>query len=242
MANPLLEKFLKGKRMSSLSNTVQKRLDNWMTSDAFDEKTRSELRELVDTDNHKEISNRFYREMEFGTGGLRGVVGAGTAYMNVYNIRKATTAFCTYIKKHFVDQKELKIAISYDSRNFSYEFACAAAEVCAHHDVKAYITKELRPVPMLSYMVRRYDCQGGFCVTASHNPPEYNGFKVYWNYGGQIVPPHDKEIIAIYNSLTDYAELGFTPLEKAVAANKICLLYTSPSPRDRTRSRMPSSA
>ena len=206
--------------MEQLSQDVKTRLENWLTSDAFDGETKAELQGLIDAKSWKEITNRFYKEMAFGTGGLRGVVGAGSAYMNIYNIRKATTAFCYYLKKAFPNEN-LKVAISYDSRNFSKEFAQASAEICAYRGVEAYITKELRPVPMLSYMVRHFKCHGGFCITASHNPPEYNGFKVYWNYGGQIVPPHDKNIIETYNSLNDYSEFKFMPFEQGLKENKI---------------------
>ncbi len=206
--------------MNTLTDIVKKRLNMWLESDAFDAATKDELKDLVKREQWSEITDRFYKEMAFGTGGLRGVVGAGSAYMNIYNIRKATTAFCLHLQKAFPQDKH-KVAISYDSRNFSKEFAMAAAEVCAYRNMDAYITEELRPVPMVSYMVRHFECHGGFCITASHNPPEYNGFKAYWNYGGQIVPPHDQAIIDVYNSLKDYSEFKYIAFDEGLKSGKI---------------------
>ena len=179
----------------------------WATSSVFDLETRKEIQGLLDSKNEKELNERFYRDLEFGTGGLRGVLGAGTSRMNIYNVRKATQAFASYLNSFFADLPERSIAISYDSRRFSREFAEASAEVMAANGICAYVTKELRPTPMLSYMVRHFKCQGGICITASHNPPNNNGYKVYWESGGQIVPPHDKEIITRYGSIANYEDI-----------------------------------
>jgi phosphoglucomutase len=179
----------------------------WATSTAFDAETRSEIQTLLDQNDDKEITERFYKDLEFGTGGLRGILGAGTSRMNLYNIRKASTALALYVNECYTNEQERRVAISCDSRQFSREFARAAAEVLAAHGIKSIITKELRPVPMLSYLTRFYKCHAGICVTASHNPPDYNGFKVYWTTGGQLVPPHDKKIIERYGQISNYEDL-----------------------------------
>jgi phosphoglucomutase len=188
----------------------------WATSKVFDEATKKEVANLLEKNEEKELTDRFYRDLEFGTGGLRGILGAGTSRMNIYNIRKATTALATYLAQQFPNQ-ERSVAISHDSRHFSRDFAKAAAEVLAANGIKVIITKELRPVPMLSFMVRHYKCQAGICVTASHNPPNYNGYKVYWATGGQLVPPHDKNIINIYGSITNYDSFKTMPYKDAMA-------------------------
>jgi len=192
--------------MDALTDIVKQRLDMWLESDAFDSDTKNELKDLVKHEKWSEITDRFYKEM--------GVVGAGSAYMNIYNIRKATTAFCMHLKKAFPNDKH-KVAISYDSRNFSKEFAMAAAEVCAYRGVDAYITEELRPVPMVSYMVRHYKCHGGFCITASHNPPEYNGFKAYKIHmvGKDFDQKYFAEVKALsFGGMTTPTKIVYTPL------------------------------
>jgi phosphoglucomutase len=198
-----------------LDSIITSRAQYWASNTVFDEKTRQEISTLIDTNNDRELSERFYRDLEFGTGGLRGIMGAGTNRMNIYNVRKATTALALYLRDVHGSDTALKVGISYDSRNYSREFAVAAGEVLAAHGIKALVTKELRPTPMLSYMVRHYHCAAGICVTASHNPPEYNGYKVYWDTGAQIIAPHDKAIIAKYGELSRYEEIKFLPVEEA---------------------------
>lgn len=193
----------------------------WAHDQIFDEATRQEISHLIETENTKELEERFYRDLEFGTGGLRGVLGAGTCRMNRYNVRRATWAFAKYIQGHFADATEHRVAISFDSRQFSQDFAQEAAAVLAGMGVKAYITKELRPVPMLSFMVRHYQCHGGICITASHNPPEYNGFKAYWQTGGQLVPPHDKGVIEVYGQLDSLGNIPLQDYQQSVASGKI---------------------
>jgi phosphoglucomutase len=178
----------------------------WASAEVFDPATRKEVLDLIEQSKYEDIRNRFYRDLEFGTGGLRGIMGAGTARMNVYNIRKATTAFARYLKKSFAGEI-IKVGISYDSRIMAKEFAHEAARILAAHQIHALITEELRPVPILSFLVRQHKCNGGICVTASHNPPIYNGYKVYWNTGGQVVPPHDRGIIEEYNKIDKYETL-----------------------------------
>jgi phosphoglucomutase len=195
--------------------TIETRAKYWATSTTFDPSTRSEIETLLRNGSEKELSDRFYRDLEFGTGGLRGIIGAGTNRMNIFNIRKATMALALYLREIHGKDTALKVAISYDSRHFSREFAVATGEVLAAHGIKALITKELRPTPMLSFMVRHFRCAAGICVTASHNPPEYNGYKVYWDTGAQIIAPHDKAIIAKYGQITKYEDLRFMPVEQA---------------------------
>jgi len=193
----------------NLVESALERARYWATSQAFDSSTRQEVQGLIDTGNEGEIVNRFYRDLEFGTGGMRGILGAGSCRMNIYNIRKATTALAMYLKDfHAKDPvRELSVAIAFDSRNRSQEFARAAAEVLAANGIKALITRELRPTPMLSFMTRHFRCTAGICITASHNPPEYNGYKVYWQTGGQLVPPHDEEIVRRYGAIKGYESL-----------------------------------
>ena len=163
----------------------------WVEDSYFDEATKKELLEIKD--NEKEIEDRFYKELEFGTGGLRGVIGAGTNRMNIYTVRKATQGLANYILKQGGAEKG--IAIAYDSRRMSPEFADEAALCMAANGIKAYVFDALRPTPELSFAIRKLGCISGIVVTASHNPPEYNGYKVYWEDGAQVTAPKDKEII-----------------------------------------------
>lgn len=199
-----------------MSRNVKALSNYWATAEVFDADTRREVQQLIDSNNQKEIEERFYRDLEFGTGGLRGIIGAGSSRMNIYNVRKATFALGSYLKEFFSNTAELKVAISYDSRRFSKEFSRAAAEVLAGMGIRALITQELRPVPMLSFMTRSFGCQAGVCVTASHNPPEYNGYKVYWSTGGQLVPPHDKAIIKNYLAVEDYSKIPVMKYEMGI--------------------------
>ena len=207
-----------------MSKEILEKANYWATSNDFDSTTRNEIKSLIDQNNIEELTNRFYRDLEFGTGGLRGILGAGTAYMNIYNIRKATSALVGYIQELKSD-KNISVAISYDSRNFSPEFAQAAAEIISGMGGKAFITKELRPVPMLSFMVRHFKCDAGICITASHNPPNYNGFKVYWSTGGQLIPPHDKKIIASYGSIDTYSNFKSIDFEQGIKDKKIQIVH-----------------
>lgn len=196
----------------------------WATSPAFDAETRDEISRLVARNDEKELTERFYRDLEFGTGGLRGILGAGTSRMNIYNVRKATTALALHLIDTFPQEaaaRTLKVAISHDSRRFSREFAKATAEVLVANGIQALITKDLRPVPMLSFMTRHFGCHAGVCVTASHNPPDYNGYKVYWQTGGQLVPPHDKAIIQKYAAIKGYEAIKRLDYEKALKEGRV---------------------
>ncbi|MBU3877906.1 phospho-sugar mutase [Faecalicatena sp. AGMB00832] len=186
----------------------------WLSNSYFDEETKQELKSI--SEDEAEIEERFYRDLEFGTGGLRGIIGAGTNRMNIYTVRKATQGLANYMIK---EKKEKQgAAIAFDSRNMSPEFAQEAALCLAANGIKAYIFPSLRPTPMLSFALRELGCAAGIVVTASHNPPEYNGYKVYWEDGAQITCPRDKEIIAEVNAITDYAQVRSISQEEAEAA------------------------
>ena len=188
--------------------------EQWLANPYFDAQTKAEL-EII-KGNEKEIEDRFYMDLEFGTAGLRGVIGAGTNRMNIYTVRKATQGLANYIAQK--DAKAQGVAIAYDSRNMSPEFAEEAALCLAANGIKAYIFDALRPTPELSFAVRKLGCIAGINITASHNPPEYNGYKVYWEDGAQITPPHDKGIMSEVKAITDYSVCKTMSKEEAVAA------------------------
>ena len=188
--------------------------EEWLNNPYFDDATKAELKAIEG--NEKEIEDRFYMDLEFGTAGLRGVIGAGTNRMNVYTVRKATQGLANYINN--VHAQEKGVAIAYDSRHMSPEFADVAALCLAANGIKAYVFESLRPTPELSYAVRKLGCTAGINITASHNPPEYNGYKVYWEDGAQITPPHDTGIMAEVKKVTDYAAVKTMDKDAAVAA------------------------
>ena len=198
----------------SAFENVKKNYEYWCTSPIFDDATKSELKSLEG--NEDEIFDRFYRELEFGTGGLRGVIGAGTNRMNFYTVGKATQGLANFINKQGAAAKG--VAIAFDSRRMSHEFADTAACVLAANGIKAYIFDSLRPTPELSFALRTLGCTAGIVVTASHNPPEYNGYKVYWEDGAQITAPKDAQIIGEVNAIKDYAEIKKMTTEEAKAA------------------------
>ena len=189
-------------------------LNFWLNDDYFDQKTKDEL--LAIRNNEAEVEDRFYKELEFGTGGLRGVIGAGTNRMNVYTVRKATQGLANYIIKRGTQSKG--VAIAFDSRRMSPEFSDEAARCLAANGIKAYIFESLRPTPELSFALRTLGCTAGIVVTASHNPPEYNGYKVYWEDGAQVTAPIDKDIITEVQSIKDYHTVKTMSREDAVAA------------------------
>ena len=185
----------------------------WMKDDYFDEATHRELQQIEG--NEEEIKDRFYKELEFGTGGLRGVIGAGTNRMNLYTVRKSTQGLANYIIKQGASNKG--VAIAYDSRFMSPEFADEAALCLCANGIKAYVFDSLRPTPELSFAVRELGCTAGIVVTASHNPPEYNGYKVYWEDGAQVTAPKDVEIITEVKNVTDYHTVKIMGKEEAIA-------------------------
>ena len=186
--------------------------ESWLEDQYFDEATKKELLDIAGDE--KEIEDRFYRELEFGTGGLRGLIGAGTNRMNIYTVRKATQGLANYIIK--AGGQEKGAAIAYDSRRMSKEFAKEAALCLNSNGIKTYIFESLRPTPELSFAVRELKCIAGIVITASHNPAEYNGYKVYWEDGAQITPPHDKNILAEVAAVTSYDQVSTIEEEEAV--------------------------
>ncbi|WP_026496906.1 phospho-sugar mutase [Butyrivibrio sp. WCD3002] len=194
-----------------------KQLEYWLNDPYFDDETKQEL--LAIRNDEKEVEDRFYQELEFGTGGLRGVIGAGTNRMNKYVVRKATQGLANYIKKNGgADGAKRGVAISYDCRRFSPEFADETARCLAANGIKAYVFDELRPTPELSFALRKLGCIAGVMVTASHNPPEYNGYKAYWEDGAQVTPPHDTGIIDEVKAITDYNDVKTMSKEDAMKA------------------------
>ena len=188
--------------------------ESWVNSSYFDDKTREELRGIAADD--QEIKERFYKDLEFGTAGLRGIIGAGTNRMNIYVVRKTTQGLANYIISQ--DGQKKGVAIAFDSRRMSPEFANEAALCLAANGIKAYIFESLRPTPELSFAVRELGCIAGINITASHNPPEYNGYKVYWEDGAQITPPHDSGIMDEVKKVTDYDQVKTMDKEDAIAA------------------------
>ena len=188
--------------------------NQWLENPYFDEATKEELKAIKDDEN--EIKERFYMDLEFGTAGLRGIIGAGTNRMNIYVVRRATQGLANYIAK--VDKKSQGVAIAYDSRHMSPEFAQEAALCLAANGIKAYIFETLRPTPELSFAVRHLGCVAGINVTASHNPPDYNGYKVYWEDGAQITPPHDTGIMGEVKAISDWNTVKTMDKEEAVKA------------------------
>lgn len=187
--------------------------DQWMKDPYFDEGTKAELRGIAEDD--QEIKERFYKDLEFGTAGLRGIIGAGTNRMNIYVVRKTTQGLANYIRS--VGKEGQGVAIAYDSRNMSPEFADEAALCLAANGIKAYIFESLRPTPELSFALRHLGCAAGINITASHNPPEYNGYKVYWEDGAQITPPHDTGIMEQVQKVADYSQVKTMDKEAAIA-------------------------
>ncbi len=184
----------------------------WCESSEFDEETKKEL--IAIKDDEKEIEDRFYKELEFGTAGLRGVIGAGTNRMNKYTVGKATQGLANYILEQGTQDKG--VAISYDSRRMSKEFSLLTALILNANGIKTYLFENLRPVPELSFTVRKLKCTAGVMITASHNPPKYNGYKVYWDDGAQIVEPRDKEIIAKVRAVESFSEIKEISKEEAI--------------------------
>lgn len=187
---------------------------NWLNNSYFDENTRKELRDLT---KEEEIQDRFYKDLDFGTGGLRGIIGAGTNRMNRYTVRKATQGLANFIQKE--GRAGNGVAIAYDSRNMSFEFSEEAALCLNANGIKTYLFKSLRPTPELSFALRELSCVAGIVITASHNPPEYNGYKVYWEDGAQITAPKDSQIIAEVNAITDYAKVQTMTKQEAINQN-----------------------
>lgn len=195
-----------------MDTTVLEKAKQW-TSDAFDAETREEVQSLIDT-NETELAESFYKDLEFGTGGLRGIMGVGSNRINIYTIGMATQGLANYLKNSF--EGEISVAIAHDSRNNSPLFARKTAEVFAANGIKAYLFSELRPTPQLSFAIRHYGCKSGVVLTASHNPKEYNGYKAYWEDGGQLVAPHDKNVITEVQKIAGPQEVKWNANESLI--------------------------
>lgn len=205
---------------------VKKKAKNWLNSN-IDESSKKQIQYLLEND-EKELIESFYKDLEFGTGGLRGIMGVGTNRMNIYTLGMATQGLCNYLKKEFNQLKEIKTAIAHDSRNNSRLYAETTAKIFAANGFKVFLFDELRPTPELSFAIRYYGCQSGVVITASHNPKEYNGYKVYWEDGGQIIKPHDKNIIAEVQKITSINEINFNGNEEniSIIGEEIDNIYT----------------
>ena len=190
-----------------IDNSIELKAKKWLEGN-YDESTKETIRKMME-DNPSELTESFYRNLEFGTGGLRGIMGVGTNRMNIYTVGAATQGMANYLKDTFSEQDIIKVAIAYDSRNNSKLFAKTAADVFSANGIKVYLFDDLRPTPELSFAIRHFNCQGGIVITASHNPKEYNGYKAYWDDGGQIISPHDQNIIDEVNKINDISEIKF---------------------------------
>ena len=179
----------------------EERAKKWL-SPAFDEETRKAVQEMLDSEDKTQLIEAFYRDLEFGTGGLRGIMGAGTNRMNVYVVGMATQGFANYLKKNFKDREQISVVVCHDCRNNSRLFAETVANIFSANGIKAYLFDDMRPTPECSFAIRHFGCQAGVNVTASHNPREYNGYKAYWEDGAQVLSPHDVGIIDEVNKVT----------------------------------------
>lgn len=194
--------------MSELIQQVQSKANAWLSSEVIDAETKALVKSLLSQQDSKELIDNFYKDLEFGTGGLRGVMGAGSNCMNRYTVGIATQGLANYLKKTYPDKK-ISVAIAYDSRNNSPFFAEVTANVLSANGIHVHLFPELRPTPLLSFAIRYLKCDSGIVITASHNPKEYNGYKAYWNDGAQVVPPHDKNITVEVKKINSFEQVNF---------------------------------
>ena len=191
-----------------LLEMVRSKAQSWLTK-SYDAETRAQVQALLDNEDPTELIESFYKDLEFGTGGLRGIMGVGSNRMNIYTVGAATQGLSNYLKKEFADQDQIKVVIGHDSRNNSRKFAEISADIFSANGIKVYLFEDLRPTPEMSYTIRKLGCQSGIILTASHNPKEYNGYKAYWNDGAQMIAPHDKNTIAEVNKIRNASEIKF---------------------------------
>ena len=191
---------------------ILEKVNSWLTP-AFDDETQQQVKDMI-AGNPKELKESFYKNLEFGTGGMRGIMGVGTNRINKYTLGKNTQGLSNYLHKSFPGER-VKVAIAYDCRHNSKSFAKVVADVLSANDIQVYLFEDLRPTPELSFALRHLSCHCGIVLTASHNPPEYNGYKVYWQDAGQLVPPQDNDIVNTINAL-DYDEIRFEPNEELI--------------------------
>ncbi|MDD2475823.1 MAG: phospho-sugar mutase [Dysgonamonadaceae bacterium] len=187
---------------------VTQKAQNWLSGN-YDEETKKEVEKMLDSEDKSKLIDAFYRELEFGTGGLRGIMGAGTNRINIYTIGSATQGLSNYLLKEFADLKQIKVVIGHDCRNNSRKFAEISADIFSANGIKVYLFEALRPTPEVSFAIRKLGCQSGIMITASHNPKEYNGYKAYWNDGAQVLAPHDKNIIVEVNRIKKVEDIKF---------------------------------
>lgn len=187
---------------------VESKAKEWL-NDGYDEQTRSEVKRMLECEDKTELIESFYKDLEFGTGGLRGIMGVGSNRMNKYTVGAATQGLSNYLKKEFSDLPQISVAIGYDCRNNSDKFAKIASDVFTANGIKVYLFESLRPTPEVSFAIRHFGCQSGVMITASHNPKEYNGYKAYWSDGAQMIAPHDKNTIIEVNKITDVKSINF---------------------------------
>lgn len=197
-----------------LDAAAEKNIKTWLRG-KYDQDTKEQLQQLIDSGNSTQLTDSFYKNLEFGTGGMRGELGIGSNRMNKYTVGAATQGLANYLNKVFAGES-IKVAIAYDSRNFSPEFGQIAADILSANGITVYLYKALRPTPQLSFTVRELGCHSGIVITASHNPREYNGYKVYWNDGSQVVAPHDKNIVAEVNAITNVKDIKFKGVKKRI--------------------------
>ncbi|RIK62530.1 MAG: phosphoglucomutase [Planctomycetota bacterium] len=205
----------------SMDPIITDRVNRWLNDPAILPADKEEIRALINQNDERELTDRFYRDLEFGTGGIRGIIGAGPNRMNAYTVGAAAQGLANYIARQGETAKKAGIAIAFDSRRMSVDFARRVACVMARNGITAHLFEALRPTPLLSFAVRHLRCTAGVMITASHNPPEYNGLKAYWSDGAQVVPPHDEEIIGEVRAVSDYAAIRQMPEADARAAGLI---------------------
>ena len=193
---------------TELIKEVTAKAQTWLT-DGYDAETQSEVRRMLEADDKTDLIESFYKDLEFGTGGLRGIMGAGSNRMNIYTVGAATQGLANYLKEAFADRDEISVAVGHDVRNNSRKFAEIVADIFSANGIKVYLFDSFRPTPELSYAIRKLGCQSGVNITASHNPKEYNGYKAYWADGAQIIAPHDVNIINHVNSIKSVKEIKF---------------------------------
>lgn len=193
-----------------LMRTVMAKAEKWLTPQ-YDEETRAEVQKMIDADDKTELIESFYKDLEFGTGGLRGIMGAGSNRMNIYTVGAATQGLANYLNDTFKEEPQISVCIGHDVRNNSRKFAELAADIFSANGIKVYLFDDCRPTPEISYGIRKLGCQSGVVVTASHNPKEYNGYKAYWSDGAQMIAPHDVKTIEYVNAITSVDQIKFTP-------------------------------
>ena len=198
-----------------LLELVKSKAKVWLT-ESYDAETRAQVQALLDNEDPTELIESFYKDLEFGTGGLRGIMGVGSNRMNIYTVGAATQGLSNYLKQEFADLDQIKVVIGHDCRNNSRKFAEISADIFSANGIKVYLFESLRPTPEMSYAIRKLGCQSGIILTASHNPKEYNGYKAYWNDGAQMIAPHDKNTIAEVNKVRGAADIKFKGDKKLI--------------------------